>query len=142
MTLFDEGFEAVVRTKLGVSEDDLPDNEINNPMIIGLVEAVIRKRVKDMDLITDQQDLVFLKNAAIAYLCYKLAPSMPARLKIDVQTVDVRWKTDRVDWEKKAEQFYLEYEECLGNISSVSVSSNIPVELMGIAKGNGLPIGE
>ena len=141
MEILDPGFESLVRSKLGVTEYELSDSDINNILISEVAESVIKKRVPDYKLITDTTDLLFLKNAVVAYICYLLAPSMPNRIKYDVQTIDVRWKKDKVDWEANADKYLSEVEACLQQITTVDVNSTTLPQLFGIASGTGTPIG-
>jgi hypothetical protein len=141
MEILEPGFENLVRAKLGVSEYELPDADINNIFISEMAESVIKKRVPDYKLITDEEDLLYLKNAVLSYICYLLAPSMPNRIKVDVQTIDVRWKKDKVDWEANAQKYLNEVEAYLSNITTVDVIENVIPVLLDIKKGNRIPIG-
>jgi hypothetical protein len=141
MEILEPGFENLVRAKLGVSEYELPDSDINNIFISEVAESVIKKRVPDYKLITDEEDLLYLKNAVLSYICYLLAPSMPNRIKIDVQTIDTRWRKDKVDWEANAQKYLAEVEAYLSKIITVDVIESETPILMQIKKGNRVPIG-
>ncbi len=115
------GYEKLVRSKLGAKENEIPNDDINQDLIIGIAEAAVIKKVPDFAVITSEMDKLYLKNAAIAYICYLLAPSMSRRVNIEVHTIDVKWKKDKVDWEQRAQEFISEFNDSLANISSVEV---------------------
>jgi hypothetical protein len=114
-------FEAQVRAKLGVFDDELPDEDLNLPMVKDLAEAVVAKRVPNYASITDAVDLIYLQNATMSYICYLVAPSMPRRLNTEVSTLDTKWKKASVNWEMMAQKFLGDFEESLGEITTVEV---------------------
>ncbi len=128
-----DGFEKSVRTRMGVKESELPDEDINDKFIAGLAETVTIKRVPDYEKITDEKDLMFLESAVIYYTCYLLAPTMPNKIKYKVSTIEVKWEKLKTDWEKRAEEFLISYEEALSQIETVSVVTT-QSEIFRIAK--------
>lgn len=128
-----DGFEKSVRTRMGVKESELPDEDINDKFIAGLAETVTIKRVPDYEKITDEKDLMFLESAVIYYTCYLLAPTMPNKIKYKVSTIEVKWEKLKTDWEKRAEEFLILYEEALSQIETVSVVTT-QSEIFRIAK--------
>jgi len=128
-----DGFEKSVRTRMGVKESELPDEDINDKFIAGLAETVTIKRVPEYEKITDEKDLMFLESAVIYYTCYLLAPTMPNKIKYKVSTIEVKWEKLKTDWEKRAEEFLISYEEALSQIETVSVVTT-QSEIFRIAK--------
>lgn len=118
-------FEAQVRAKLGVYDDELSDVDLNMPLIKDLAEAVVAKRVPNYASITDAIDTLYLQNATVAYICYLVAPSMPRRLNTEVSTLDTKWKKDKVNWEEMALRFLAEFEESLQSMTTVEVISDL-----------------
>lgn len=116
-----DGFEDVVRSKLGVKKTELPDDAINNNSITGLAEAIVIKRVPNYASISDKMDLMFLETAVINYICYLLCPTMANRVKNKVSTIEVRWEKDKVKWSEVALDFLATFENALSNIESVDV---------------------
>ena len=114
-------FEAQIRAKLGVFDDELPDEDLNMPLIKDLAEAVVAKRVPSYASISDNVDLLYLQNATVSYICFLVAPSMTRRLNTEVSTLDTKWKKDKVNWEEMAHKFMGEFEESLTNITTVEV---------------------
>ena len=90
--------------------------------------------------ITDEVELFYLEEAAINYICYKLCPSLPRRLNIEVKTLDTTWKKEKIDWAKLAEYFLGEFESALGNIESVEVAGGSP-DIAGVIVHEYDPIG-
>lgn len=128
-----DGFEKSVRTRMGVKESELPDEDINDKFIAGLAETVTIKRVPEYEKITDEKDLMFLESAVIYYTCYLLAPTMPNKIKYKVSTIEVKWEKLKTDWEKRAEEFLILYEEALSQIETVSIVTT-QSEIFRIAK--------
>lgn len=134
MLILSEGYETSVRSKLGAKESELPNQEINQPLITDLAEAVITKRVPKYSEITDAVDLLLIKNAVVCYICYLVCPSMSRRVNQEVSTIDVKWKKDKVDWDKRALQFLADCETSLGQISTVEVDNGRDSSLITIIK--------
>lgn len=128
-----EGFEKSVRSVLGVKETELSNEEINDRFIAELAETVVTKRVPDYLKIVDEKDLMFLESAVIYYICYLLAPTMPNKIKYKVSTIEVKWEKLKTDWEKRAEEFLMKYEDSLSHIETVDVIS-VDADIFAIAK--------
>lgn len=128
------GYEDAIRTMLGVKETELPNSEINQPMILGMSEAQVIKRVPKYLEITDTVDTFLLQNAVMNYVCYLLCPGMVRRVNVEVTTIDVKWKKDRVDWSDRALQFLSDYELGLSKLTNVDPNGYDHL-LMGKAKG-------
>lgn len=130
------GYEDAVRSKLGIRAIDLPDSDINQPLILDLAENVVMKRVPACSTITDTLDLLYLQSAVVSYICYLLAPSMSRRLNIEVTTIDTKWKKEKVDWAKRAEEFLADFENSLSQITSVEVVGTENTTILMIAKAS------
>ncbi len=137
--LGDADYEHLIRSRMGVTENELPDVEINQDLILQMAETVVIRRVPSYSAIIntgDLGDLLFLRTAVIAYICYLLAPSMARRVKTEVSTIDVKWKKGKVDWGRRTEEFLVEFESALANIQGVEVVG-YSAALMMIAKATG-----
>ena len=128
-----EGFEDSVRTRMGVKKSELPDEDIRDKFIANLAETVTIRRVPDYEKITDEKDLMFLESAVNYYICYLLAPAMPNKIKYKVSTIEVKWEKLKTDWEKRAEEFLVLYEEALSQIETADVVT-VQSEIFRIAK--------
>lgn len=133
MSVLQAGFESAVRTKLGVTDAELPDSEINNRYISDFAEKFVLKRVPNYTSITDDFEKALLENAIISYICYLLCPTMARRIKVEVQTIDVKWRTDKVKWDALKDQFMADMEQSLSQITSVPVQGISNYEIGGIA---------
>lgn len=118
------GYEESVRSKLGVKTGELPNEVINNRLIIDLAENKIIKRVPDYASISDIGENLMLEGAIISYMCYLLAPSMSRRLNIEVTAIDMKWKKDKVRWDDLALLFLAEVDTQLSDITSVLVDGD------------------
>lgn len=129
----DENWADQVRSLLGVEEDDLPDEVISSSLNVGVAEAVVIRRVPNYATITDQADLLFLKMAVIHYIAYTLAPGMAARMKQSIQTLDVKWSNQKIDWEARAAELLQQSDFYISNIQSVELAE-VDVQVFGTAK--------
>ena len=138
LDIITEGFEDAVRSRLGVDEDELSNSEINQPLVAGLAEIQVKKRIKDITALVSEADKLLLQNAVLSYVCYLLCPSMARRLNAAVKTIDTEWRKDKIDWGKRAEDFFNEYEGSLLQISTIELTRD---ELFSIIPGSGQYIG-
>lgn len=129
-------YEKAIRTKLGVKQSELSDDDINQPMVLDMAEAVVKKRVPEYATITEPTDKLFLQNAVVSYICYLLCPSMTNRVKHKVATLDVKWEKSKVDWAEKSLEYLSDFEEALTNIETVEVGV-LAYSLFGIASADG-----
>lgn len=118
------GYEDSVRLKLGVKPGELPNEVINDRLVLDLAENRIIKRVPDYMAITDFAEKLMLEGAVTSYICYLLAPSMSRRLNIEVTAIDVKWKKDKVKWSDLAQLFLAEVDAQLSDITSVVVDGD------------------
>ncbi len=121
MDLLPAGYEISVRNRLGVKDTELPDSAINDIFIADVAEAYITSRVPNFASVVDTTDTLMLQNATILYICALLAPSMSRRVNIEVGTIDVKWKKDRVDWASVAQSCLADIEDRLSKVVTVEV---------------------
>lgn len=129
-----EGFEGSVRNRLGVKSSELPDEVINDKFTAKMAENVVIRRVPHYESIEDEEDLMFLESAVMNYICYLLAPTMASKIKHKVTTIEVRWETGKMDWDKMAQGFLDAFENDLEKLD-VSISGDS--RLFAIAKMGG-----
>jgi hypothetical protein len=135
-----EGYEESVRAKLGVKSGELPDNIINQRLVVDLAESTILKRVPSYTSLTDINEILLLEGAIISQICYQLAPTMGRRLNLEVSTVDVKWKKDKIDWAALAEIFAGEVEVALTGIESIEVDLGADSLLADYSRNERIPI--
>lgn len=133
LKILQDGYEDTIRNRFGVSEGELPTATIGDKFIADLAEAMVIKRVPLYSTITDPYEKTMLELAAISYVCYLLAPTMSRRLNIEVQTIDVKWKKEKVDWDRLIQQFLTDFEYALSQIESVEIIGIANYPLGGIA---------
>lgn len=136
-----EGFEEAVRAKLGVGAIELPNEVINQRLIANLAEQQVLKSVPEYTQITDIGELMLLEGSVIARICSLLAPSMPRRLNLEVSTLDVKWKKEKIDWVALAESFSIESESALAQIESIEVDFGGDSSLVDYSRADRTPIG-
>lgn len=146
MAILLEGFEDVVRGKFGIDADDLPNEELNRPLVKGLAEAKIIKRVPTYASITELLDSLYIQEAVINQICASLCISMPKRLNLKVAISDVRIEKEKVDWAQWEQKFLSNVEDNLSSITSVDVLSLSTVEgagggIVSIIRNDKYPIG-
>lgn len=131
MGILNAGYADSVRALMGVKATELSDSDISSPAVAGLAEAMIMKRVPNWAS-ADITDKIFIETAVLNYICYLLAPTMGGRTKVEVSSIDTKWKKGKVDWDSLADKFILNCEECLSRVESVVVDE-YEVTIMGIA---------
>lgn len=135
--ILQSGYEDAVRMKLGVKKHELPDADINQRVIVNLAESIVIKKVPSYTTITDDTDKIRLESAVLSQVCALLCPGMARRLNIEVKTIDVTWKKDKVRWDEMALQFIADYDFALSQITSVPVNYGQDSTILGIARGPG-----
>ena len=143
MQILQPGFEVTVRSRFGIDADDLPDTELNQPLIVDLAEATIMKRVPDYAIVTDVADQLYLQNAVINQICYILCPSMAKRLNLKIAISDVKIEKDRINWDDMAQNFLLQVETSLSSVTTVTVTTGMTSDhvLVDKIKNERKPIG-
>lgn len=115
------GWEARVRSKMGVLEPYLPDADLQTPEVVSVAEANIIKQVPDYASLTGD-DLIYLEAAVVCECSALLCPGMPARLPKKEQGPHETHELD-VDWTKRKADFETERDGYIGKISTVSIPS-------------------
>lgn len=117
-------YEVAVRTKLGLEEDELADDEINQPLVADFAEAAVMRKVPNYAGIVDAVELMYLQHAAVSYICFLLCPSMARKLNVEVASMDTKWKKGKVDWDAMAAKFLSDYEMSLNQIQSARAAQS------------------
>jgi hypothetical protein len=119
--ILNEGYEQEVRNKLGVTEDDISDEELQSKFIFSPAEAKIIKRVPLYEQITDEDELLSLELAVILQMSMDLCVTMTNRVNTEESTLDIKWKRARTNWDEVYNRLAGELEEALSLITSVEV---------------------
>lgn len=97
------GYEAQVRTDMGVTTSILSDVEIQSKA--ALSEALTKTAVPEYANLTGD-NLIFLQAACVAQVCTLLCPGMPNRIKIgETSETGYSYKLMEVDWKKQEVMF-------------------------------------
>jgi hypothetical protein len=121
MSILAEGYASAVRSRLGVDESDLSDEDITKTAFSRIAELQISKKVPEYKSITDEADLFYLEEAALNYVCYLLCPIMALKVNVEVKTLDTAWKKAKVDWDALADMFLTRYLLAVESIETVEV---------------------
>jgi hypothetical protein len=112
--LKESGYEERIRSKLGVSEPYLPNEDINQPECIIVAETNIIKQIPNYESLTGD-DRVYLEAAVVCECCVLLCPSLSARLP-KKETGPHEAHELSIDWSKKKVEFESERDEYIGKI--------------------------
>lgn len=107
-----------IRSKMGVSETYLPDEDINYPDIIDVAELNIISLFPDYENIVDENYLVYLESIVILECCILLSPSMSARLP-KKQSGPHAGHELYINWDKKKEDFLNERNSLIGRLEDL-----------------------
>ena len=120
------GYEDRIRSKMGVSDPYLPDNDINQPDCITVAEANIIAQIPEYTTVDKDSDLwVYLEYAVVLECCILLCPSMSTRLPKKESGEHASYELG-TDWSKKKAEFKEEKEETIMKIIDTLFPLNIP----------------
>lgn len=118
------GHEERIRSKMGVSEPYLPDDDINQPDCITIAEANIITQIPDYATLTG--DLrVYLEYAVVLECCILLCPSMGTRLPKKETGPHGSYELGS-DWSNKKAEFEEEKNKFIGKILEEISPGSIP----------------
>lgn len=118
------GHEERIRSKMGVSEPYLPDDDINQPDCITIAEANIITQIPDYATLTG--DLrVYLEYAVVLECCILLCPSMGTRLPKKETGPHGSYELGS-DWSNKKAEFEEEKNKFIGKILEEISPESIP----------------
>lgn len=122
------GYEKRIRSKMGVSEPYLPNEDINITDCIGVAEANIISIIPDYSIL-DGDSKLYLEYAVVLECCILLSPSMSARLP-KKQTGPHEGHELWVNWDNKKAEFQEERNSYIGKIFELEFpdapSSSLP----------------
>lgn len=106
-----------IRSKMGVSEPYLKDDDINYPDIRDVAELNIISLFPDYEDFEGDNE-VYLQSIIILECCILLSPSMPARLpkkSLGPHASHEIW----INWDKKKEEFINERDSLIGRLEDL-----------------------
>lgn len=122
-----DGYEERIRSKLGVSEPYLPDNDINQPDCITVAEANIIAQIKEYDSLEGDAK-VYIEAAVVCECASLLCLSMPARLP-KKETGPHEAHELAVDWAKKKAELEVERDGYIGKVIEIVFPDKLPSSL-------------
>ena len=142
MDIIPYNYKDIARSRFSVTVDELSNNDIEDSMTAELADVYIKKRVPEYASVTDEADLLYMQMAAVSYMCHLLCPSMPNRVNIEVTSLDIKWKRDKMDWKGLEQKFLNEMEAFLGRIETVTVTEPTYAPIISKITYDRNPIGE
>lgn len=106
-----------IRSKMGVSETYLPDEDINMPDIIDVAELNITSLFPDYEDF-EGNNIVYLESITVLECCILLCPSMSARLP-KKQSGPHAGHELYINWDKKKEDFINERDSLIGRLEDL-----------------------
>ncbi|QDH23458.1 hypothetical protein [Saccharibacillus brassicae] len=120
-----------IRSRLGVSEGEVPDTQIDSFSVLPIAEARLIRTVPNYaELIGDDQ--IYLYGAAICAVAAMLAPSLSGRLKQSMKDFDFSYTKQTVDWAAMGAALQAEADGLIGLIST-QTSGGLTAPTMHIA---------
>jgi hypothetical protein len=123
MQLILDNFKDIVRGRMGITSDELPNLDIEQSRVEFMAAIYIKKRVPEYETVVDETDEFLLQEAAMNYICFYLCPRLGRLLDKEVKSADLRWVKQAVNWEDKANYFIGECESNLMGLTTVSVEA-------------------
>lgn len=115
--LIETGYEDRIRSKMGVSEPYLPNEDINFPDIIDVAELNIISLFPSYDDF-EGDNKAYLESITILECCILLSPSMSARLPKKESGPHAGHEL-YVNWDKKKEEFLNERNSLIGRLENL-----------------------
>lgn len=112
-----ENYEDRIRSKLGVSEPYISNEDINRPDIIDVAELNIISLFPDYENF-EGDNLVYLESIVVLECCILLSPSMSARLP-KKQTGPHEGHELWINWDNKKAEFMNERNSLVGRLEDL-----------------------
>lgn len=115
--LIETGYEDRIRSKLGVSEPYISNEDINRPDIIDVAELNIISLFPDYENF-EGDNLVYLESIVVLECCILLSPSMSARLPKKESGPHAGHEL-YVNWDNKKAEFINERNSLIGRLENL-----------------------
>ncbi|MSU01938.1 hypothetical protein [Tissierella pigra] len=127
--LINEGYEDRIRSRMGVSEPYLPNEDINKPDIITIAEANIISMIPGYENIAIGGDSrAYLETAVVLECCILLSPSMSARLPKKEGGPHASHEL-YINWDNKKAEFKEERDSYIGKLFELEFPNDLPSSL-------------
>lgn len=130
--ILDPGYHEFIRGVLGVTKEELPDEEIDNPYVLEYSEKMMARYLPDWDML-DEEDgsLQAFKRATALYVAALCVPRLRLRLaqfESDNKTLFKRWNF--MDWPNFESTIWAVFAEAVSKVPGIELPSR---ELMVIS---------
>lgn len=126
-----ETYHEEIRNRLGVSEGEMPDTQIDSFSVLPIVEARLIRIVPNYAELTGD-DQVYMYGAAICAVAAMLAPALAGRLKQSMKDFDFSYTNQTVDWAAVGAALQAEADGLIGLIST-QTSGGLTTPMMRVA---------
>lgn len=105
--IVDATYKADVRSLMGFSSDELPDNEISDLIHLAPAEARVIAEVADWSTLktANNDDTVALHNAVIAGVAHNLCDAVVRKHKVLVRIDNEETRSNPIDWKALREHY-------------------------------------
>ena len=122
-------YHEMIRDKLGLDSDVLPDEKIDSMVGVELAEKLIIKRITEANLsyatILAGDDALYLKMAVIFCVCTLMAKDFGQGVLRSEKIADYQYEAFQVDMKKREKEFWEKVDENLCNIAGYTVDKKL-----------------
>jgi len=114
-------YQDAIRYTLGLTEDELPNAEIDSPYVLPYVEAVMVRMLPSWESLDDDEATAF-QRATMLRVATAILPRLRLKLmqyESDNKTIMQRWGF--MQWEEFEKSIWGQYAEAVNSISALAV---------------------
>lgn len=134
--LTEPGYQDIIRDKIGLATEVLPDSKIDRMDGVELAETIIIQRVPDYSSLAGDNSL-YLKMATVFCVCALLAKDFGQGILRSERLPDYQYENFQIDMKQREKDFWEKADEFLCKISTYAFPEKKLVEaLAGYAQDN------
>jgi len=127
-------YQEMIRDKLGIDQNILPDEKIDSMTGVELAEKLIIKRLTDAGLsystILAGDDAIYLKMATIFCVCALLARDFGQGILRSERIADYQYENFQQDMKEREKEFWEKVDENLGQITGYDFPEKKPMSFL------------
>ena len=127
--LTEPGYQDIIRDKIGLANEVLPDSKIDRMDGVELAETIIIQRVPDYASLQGD-DSLYLKMATIFCVCALLAKDFGQGILRSERLPDYQYENFQIDMQKREKDFWEKADEFLCKISTYSFPEKKLIEAL------------
>lgn len=127
--LTEVGYQDIIRDKIGLVAEVLPDSKIDRMDGVELAETIIIQRAPDYAALIDD-DLLYLRMAAIFCVCALLAKDFGQGILRSERLPDYQYENFQIDMRQREKDFWEKADEFLCKISTYSFPEKKLIEAL------------